>query len=796
MKMSSLLLTFCLLLVVSQSPAKAQDKTSAKDLALYSEIKSFSLTGGAVDVNGLVIKKDRAQITLAGTVYLAAQKNGQIIGAVFIGEGTFALETPPTDFEQANIRRLTGMDTIKTDFKTAVFRFTDDTAQQLGTPRSAPLNERAQKLAQDVEPKLLKELGLNLSSRIAQSILNQEKPGLFYATFDGGKRGRFNLILDHQTRIPVNTFDINGGEKGIVYAHSSLLSGPEVWTAFYSLDDYQRGSVEYSDKNDLIDIQNYDMVLDLRDHKKHLNLKSRIDAQALATFRVLDLKVGEDLSDDDDWRLNKQLRVKSLKVNGNDAPFVQEDWEGGFAVFLSDPISARSKFVLEIELDGDFIEDANDEYSNCHYPRSNQSWFPRHGYLDRATFNLTYRHPKKLHIASSGLRISEDPDPEDKDAVVTKYQMAQPVPLVTFALAPFQRHADTINWDNGAAPIPLEFNSLSSERKAVNEKFILQEMSNSVRYFNALFGAYPYPAFSAALHPFGFGQGFPSLLMIPSADDGRKQTYQFIAHETAHQWWGGIVAWRSYRDQWLSEGFAEYSGILFTGRRLNVEAQNDLLRWTRNSLTEPPSTVTGLGKGRLVDVGPIILGHRLFTRKTTDAYEALIYAKGALVLRMLHFLLSDPQTGDYQPFFDMMTDFVNRYRNKTASTDNFRLVANEHFARSPIARTFNIPNLNWLFKQEVYETALPSYELQYQIKDQPDGKVIVSGTISQANAPNDWIMVLPVKFSFGEKQMAIAPVLVTGPYSVFQIYLPARPKKVELDPEHWIIADKVTTTAK
>ncbi|HEY5446141.1 MAG TPA: M1 family aminopeptidase, partial [Pyrinomonadaceae bacterium] len=377
-------------------------------------------------------------------------------------------------------------------------------------------------------------------------------------------------------------------------AHSSLLSGPEVWTAFYSLDDYQRGSVEYSDKNDLIDIQNYDMVLDLRDHKKHLNLKSRIDAQALATFRVLDLKVGEDLSDDDDWRLNKQLRVKSLKVNGNDAPFVQEDWEGGFAVFLSDPISARSKFVLEIELDGDFIEDANDEYSNCHYPRSNQSWFPRHGYLDRATFNLTYRHPKKLHIASSGLRISEDPDPEDKDAVVTKYQMAQPVPLVTFALAPFQRHADTIKWDNGAAPTPLEFNSLSSERKAVNEKFILQEMSNSVRYFNALFGAYPYPAFSAALHPFGFGQGFPSLLMIPSADDGRKQTYQFIAHETAHQWWGGIVAWRSYRDQWLSEGFAEYSGILFTGRRLNVEAQNDLLRWTRNSLTEPPSTVTGL----------------------------------------------------------------------------------------------------------------------------------------------------------------------------------------------------------
>jgi hypothetical protein len=66
-----------LLLVVFQSPAKAQEKTSAKDLALYSEIKSFSLTGGAVDVNGLVIK------TLPQLLWLElisrGLANGQII---------------------------------------------------------------------------------------------------------------------------------------------------------------------------------------------------------------------------------------------------------------------------------------------------------------------------------------------------------------------------------------------------------------------------------------------------------------------------------------------------------------------------------------------------------------------------------------------------------------------------------------------------------------------------------------------------------------------------------------------
>jgi len=123
---------------------------------------------------------------------------------------------------------------------------------------------------------------------------------------------------------------------------------------------------------------------------------------------------------------------------------------------------------------------------------------------------------------------------------------------------------------------------------------------------------------------------------IPPTDDAYKTTYQFIAHETAHQWWGGIVAWRSYRDQWLSEGFAEYSGILYTGTRDSKNSKEELLSDARDSLRQPPVTTTGLGKGRLVDVGPITFGHRLNTTKTFGAYQALIYSKGALVLRTLH----------------------------------------------------------------------------------------------------------------------------------------------------------------
>ena len=786
-------LIFTLLLVASST--RAQEKPTSKDVEFYNQIKAFSLTGGAIEVKGVVIKRVRTQITLDGMVYLSQPINGVVTGAVFIGEGKFLAETPTNDFERDNVKRLLGSEVIESDFKTAVFRFTDDTASQFGpTPTAAgTANDRAQKLARDMDERMLRETGANLPARLTISLLNVEKPGFFFAGFDGGKRGKFSMLLDHQNRIPVANFGINAGEKGLVWSYNSDVYNTEVWLAFYSNEDYQRGAVEYSDANDQIDIQHYRMDVDLREHKQRVRLNARIEAQPMRpNVRAIPFSIGESLGEYENQRLKKQMRVTSVRRGGVELGAVQENWEGGFTVFLPQALKAGEKLELDMSLEGDFMRDS-EVFPDCHYPRSNTTWLPRHGYLDRATFELTFRHPKKLHVASVGSRLSEEADPEDKEALISKYQMLEPVALVTFALGPFKRYTDAIKWEKGGDPTPLEFNSLSGDYTAIKEDFILAELNNAVRYFTMLFGKYPYPVFGATFHPYGFGQGFPSMLMIPNADRASKYTYQFIAHETAHQWWGNIVAWRSYRDQWLSEGFAEYSGILYTGLRDSPGAKNDLIGNLRSSLKDPPSTISGVGKGRLVDVGPIILGHRLNTSKTLGAYQTLIYNKGALVLRMLHFMLSDPSSGEGQAFFDMMTDFVERYRNKTASSDDFRTVANEHFAKSPIARKYGMKDLNWLFYQMVYQTALPSYEMQYKLEDQPDGKVLLSGTIAQQDAPGDWVMVLPVKLSFGAKQEALGTVLVQGASSPFQIRLPMRPKKVELDPDHWILSEKTST---
>ncbi len=775
--------------VLNISSQMVQPAISGGDI--YAQLKAFELTGGSVSVSGLTLKRDRVNLTFTGTFYLSG--GDKATGAVFVGQGSLKADAPPNDFEQANIRRLLKADSVATDFTTAVLRFSDDTSDVIGRntkQESAPA--QAVKLAAEFNNKILTQTGANIASRLTLSIANGESPGFFFGSFDGGKIAPLHVVIDHQNRIPTAYFGINGGEKGLIYTYKGSNVGAEVLTAFHSESDYARAAAAYSDTHDLVDIEHYDIQLDLRSPKNKLGLRAKARMVSLSDgLRAIPFVIGESLGEYDDARLKKQMRIKSVRQGTSDLTYFQENWEGGFTVVLPQPLSKGQTIELEFDAEGDFLR-AAENIAHCTYPRSNESWYPRHGYLDRSTYTLSYLHSKGLKVASVGLRESEAEWPEDKDVKITRYKMAQPVALVTFALGPWERHIETVKFEGSDKQIPLEFNSVSGAALPIKESFILAELNNSVRYFNALFGAYPYESYSATFHPYGFGQGFPSMLMIPPADRTSKYTFVFISHETAHQWWGNIVAWRSYRDQWLSEGFAEYSGALYTAARDGKGSGRDLLDDMRDSLKRPPRTLTGLGSGKLNDVGPIILGHRLSTTKTIGAYQALIYNKGALVLRMIHFLLTDPGTGDDKAFFAMMKDFTSRFRNRSASSDDFRVVAGEHFARSPIARKYQMKDLDWFFRQWVYSTEMPSYKVDYTIQDNADGSAQVTGNVVQENVSDTFFMPIPVTFDFGSNQIASGTIHAYGPKTPFQLKLPRKPAKMEVDPGKWIIAEKIS----
>jgi hypothetical protein len=98
-------------------------------------------------------------MTFNGTVYLTGPVEGRVTGAVFIGQGNFRATIPENSFEKGNVKRLLGAEgVVESDFKTAVLRFTDNSADIIGKNKvEGPAPPTAQDLASALDDRVLKE---------------------------------------------------------------------------------------------------------------------------------------------------------------------------------------------------------------------------------------------------------------------------------------------------------------------------------------------------------------------------------------------------------------------------------------------------------------------------------------------------------------------------------------------------------------------------------------------------------------------------------------------------------------
>jgi hypothetical protein len=164
----------------------------------------------------------------------------------------------------------------------------------------------------------------------------------------------------------------------------------------------------------------------------------------------------------------------------------------------------------------------------------------------------------------------------------------------------------------------------------------------------------------------------------------------------------------------------------------------------------------------------------------------------------MHFLFTNPQTGDGQPFFDLMSDFVKRYKDGTASTEQFFDVANEHVKNTALAQKFGYKDLGWFYRQWVTQAYSPSYELAYHIENDSTQGLLLKGELTQSELPEDqnWFMPLPLILHFHGGQSARVTIAAHGARTPISIKLPEQPEKVELDPELWVLSNKTTTVKR
>ena len=248
-------------------------------------------------------------------------------------------------------------------------------------------------------------------------------------------------------------------------------------------------------------------------------------------------------------------------------------------------------------------------------------------------------------------------------------------------------------------------------------------------------------------------------------------------HEVAHQWWGHAVGWASYHDQWLSEGFAEFSAGLFLQQAVGPKWQKDYIEfWDRLRRRILDKNNYGIAPN---DAGPVWMGLRLVSPRSENAYQNVTYPKGAYILQMLRSIMYSLDDGD-KPFIAMMHDFVETHRDRPASTESFKAIVEKHMSK--IMDLQRNGRLDWFFNEWVYGTQIPRYKFEYQTTPAAGGKVNLHMTITESDVDDHFAMLVPIFADFGGGMVRIGQVGVVGNSTrTSDTVLPKQPKKVELN---------------
>jgi aminopeptidase N len=206
---------------------------------------------------------------------------------------------------------------------------------------------------------------------------------------------------------------------------------------------------------------------------------------------------------------------------------------------------------------------------------------------------------------------------------------------------------------------------------------------------------------------------------------------------------------------------------------LAVQALTGSLRGAVGKFARPGLLL--LDDAQRARLGPISVGWRASTADNPGGYEAQAYYRGAWVLHMLRVLLRERTASD-DTFVRVLRTFVAEHDGKAASTADF------------VATLGRVApgDWRWFFDQWVYGTAIPTYAWRFEISER-HGKPLLVLEVRQGGVPAGFRMPLPVGLDFGDRQGQVV-VLVDQPQKRFEIPLPARPRKVELAPNHTVLA--------
>ena len=808
--------TSILLLAFAAASAGATTGAPGPALALYRQLRDPGLDPAQVyQIRDAALNRGEIHITLnRGTIAFSQSVAGRVTGAVFDGDGEILL-VPPNPVERTSLALFVGTPILEERFSTAFFRFSDDTFDRL-RPSLRPADDAQEFLAHWAPT--FRELGAADALDLLQFLTwqgepAQASPGSFWhARLAGQHLGPFDVFFDTQ-----HSEQVLAGQSN--YANGAPIF--DVWTSFASRS---AGAVQRGGGNDsVIEIETRDFRITYTRIRTHILPSRDLEAEAQLAIEAARSGVRTLV-----FELSRYLKVSSVETDTTPVEFIQnESLEGGdlarrgndlVAVVLPQSLHAGEKLNLRFHYAGGVLSEAG---GGLMYVGARGTWYPTLG-AAMTNFDLEFRYPAGWTLVATGKRVSSGTVAGEQ---VSRWISERPIPLAGFNLGKYQQVGANAgetavhvfaargveNSFPEAAPKsatippmpPFRYNlpnvmvppppTPSAEAQA-----LAQRSARTLEFFSQHLGPFPFGSLEITQMPGPVSQGWPGLIFLSSyaflnaAERERlhlthyeKVLYGDLmeAHEAAHQWWGDAVLWKDYRDVWLFEALANYCALLALEQE-KPEAFRAVLEQYRQDLVRKWHDGP-----RIQDAGPVTLGHRLTSSRLPEAYEVVVYGRGTWLLHMLREMFRDADRESPDPdarFYRLLRAVRERFDGRALSTQDFQKALEE--ALPPALGYEGKPSLAWFFDEWVNGTALPRLQLSGVRFARRSGKLVVSGTLLQKNAPESLVTSVPLYATVqGGKPVYLGRVFADGPETEFRLPAPADARGILIDPHQTVL---------
>lgn len=748
------------------------------------------------------IRKGDAVISLQdGKIAFFEPFDGRITGFAFTGVG-HVLALPRDPVEKQQLARFLGAPVLDQQFLSAYVRFTDDTAGELMEElRRAELTPAADDHFRGMWQASLERLNISHSLRILVEKFSPSVPRFFHAGLDGAVTGPFDILLDAS-----RTDDFILGQPRTVGSSTFY----DVW-ASYPLPAAVSPPTPFDALRYRIDTV--------------IHADNSLDGSPSIEFRALPgsqsfLAV----------QLSRALKVTSVTgENGAELPYFQNqgltqqeiDFRGQdtLVVLLPSAPPPGSNFTVNFRYSGNVIEDAG---NGVLFVGARESWYPHFGDASEfANYELTFHWPRRLRLVATGTKSAER---EDGDTRTATWTTEIPVTQTGFNLGEYassslasENHTIDVyankqleeylrqRLSRQQAGVDSAQNPLMSRPPAGVTvpaippspanflKQLAREVDSSIRFDEIYSGPFPFRSLEISQIPGTFGQGWPGLLYLSTfsflpeeaqARAGLSQTGRSFFtdvvpfHEVAHQWWGNVVGWSSYRDQWINESIAEYLALLFADSQKSSEhALNGWLDHYRRRLVTKAE-----GEDRApADIGPVSIGMRLSSSRSPDAYSVAVYAKGTWIIHMLREMLRQPAAKDPDARFTaLLHQLVTKYARGALTTAD--LQREVEAIMTPRMDLEGGRSMEWFFAEYVQGTGIPHYKVEFTTHHTENGFQI-RGKLLQSGVPHSFIAPVPLYGSTSVgRTFYLGTVTATGEETHFTFNAASELHKLLIDP--------------